>query len=87
MKMFKWSLLVVALVAVLGFASITPCTASDVQPDNAVMADDNTAYDSEQYAEETYTDEGGTYEESEYQEEGGEYMDEPEGEPVQDEEY
>lgn len=82
MKMFKWSLLIVVLVAVMGFASITPCIASDIQSDEAVMTDEDPAYDSEQYnepdtADETYNEEGNADEEGDTYAEGDTY-EEPE---------
>lgn len=91
MKRVKWSLLVVVLVVALGFVSIAPCTASDVNSDDTVMTDDDSAYDTEQYAdpdtaEDTYVEQGENYDEGTYQEEG-EYVEEPEGEPADGEQY
>ena len=85
MKNLKWSLLVVVLVVALGFVSISPCTASDVQSDDTVMTDDNSGYDTEeQYADPDTAED--TDDESAYQEKG-DYMDEPEGEPADEENY
>lgn len=72
----------VVLVVLVGFVANTPCFANDMQSDDAVVTDDSSAYDSEQYAEpdtteDSYDQEGDMYDDSSDQESGDENAEEP----------
>lgn len=81
MKMFKWSLLVAVLVVIVGFAVTSQTYATNTPADETVVTDDESATDSEQYAdpdtEDSYNQDEEGYDDSSDQEAGDEYSDEP----------
>ena len=89
MKMLKWSLLVGVLAVMLGFALHTPSYAANSNSDEAVVTDDGSANDSEQYAdpdtEDSYNQDEEGYDDSNDQEPGDEYPEEPVPENDQEE--